>query len=137
MKYLTPSTISTVAGDVFRWAIAPALRDAMGSRDEISRTDQMIRNDPLHGAVAGAGYGVEFSNQLTSAEEALRRLLAHVMIVAMPPEGLGETVECLSDVIEFHQDRVAAFAAPKKQRSIERRGRVTDVTDRSPLTIAD
>ncbi|HEV8573567.1 MAG TPA: hypothetical protein VGR43_02560 [Dehalococcoidia bacterium] len=103
----------------------------------ISRTATPFdRVGRLHGTLTGWGYDVSFTETAT-AEEAARRVMAHVMVFVMPPEGLDEAVSCLWDIIEFHKDRVEVALAPIDTRSVVGRGRVVEVTERSPLTLGD
>lgn len=87
--------------------------------------------------MSGGGYEFAFDGEAASAREAALRVIAHFMVFAMPPSGLDETVSSLGEIVEFHNERIVTAPPALEPARKFGSGKVVDVRDRSPLTLAD
>jgi hypothetical protein len=67
--------------------------------------------------------------------DALERLVAHFLVSVIPAAGLEESVRCLYDIFEFHEEKLHALpTAPSTRHGT---GTITRHQERSPFVVGE
>lgn len=81
-----------------------------GTASSIFTLHDAFGGGSLLGTVNAGGYGLFFSSEGQPSHDVALRLAGHALVAFMPPAGLTEAIETLSDYFEFHVSPKPALA---------------------------
>jgi hypothetical protein len=104
----------------------------VGTASSVFTFQDAFGGGSLLGTVNAGGYGLFFSSEGHPSHDVALRLAGHALVAFMPPAGLAETIETLSDYFEFHVGPKLALARGEEANVVT--GTVTSRTvARAPI----